>query len=93
VPPASGPAAPRGLQPLTDRLASQLCRNHPSLAAVGANGERLAATLVRRQLILPVLDGLDEIADDLHTAELRELSATTLPLVLTSRPWEYADAF
>jgi hypothetical protein len=80
------------VQPLEDWLAGQLCRDQPGLAAVGADGETLAAMLVSRQLILPVLDGFDEIADGLHAAALRELSATTLRLVLTSRCREYADA-
>lgn len=80
------------VQPLTDWMEGQLCRDQPGLAAVSANGERLAGALVRRGLILPVLDGFDEIADGLHTAALRELSATTMPLLLTSRSGEYADA-
>lgn len=73
-------------------LSSQLSRDQPGLATVGANGETLAATLVGKGLILPVLDGFDEIADGLHPAALQELAATTLPLVLTSRLDEYAAA-
>lgn len=80
------------VQPLTDWLTGQLCRDQPGLAAVGSDGETLAAALVRRRLILPVLDGFDEIADGLHAAALRELAATTMPLVLTSRSQEYRDA-
>ncbi|HEY3611475.1 MAG TPA: TIR domain-containing protein [Pseudonocardiaceae bacterium] len=80
------------IDPLKDWLSGRLSRDQPGLALVGANGETLAAALVRRGLILPVLDGFDEIAAGLRAAALRELSATTLPLVLTSRSQEYADA-
>jgi hypothetical protein len=80
------------IQPLKEWLSGQLCRDHPGLAAVDATGEQLAAALVGRGLILPVLDGFDELADGLHPAALRELSATTLPLVLTSRAEEYVKA-
>ena len=80
------------IQPLTDWLTGQLCRDQPGLAAVGSDGETLAAALVRRRLILPVLDGFDEIANGLHAAALQELAATTMPLVLTSRCHEYAHA-
>jgi hypothetical protein len=77
---------------LKDWLSGQLIRDQPGLATVGANGETLAAALVGKELILPVLDGFDEIADGLHLAALWELSATALPLVLTSRSDEYAAA-
>jgi GTPase SAR1 family protein len=77
---------------LKDWLSGQLIRDQPGLATVGANGETLAAALVGKGLILPVLDGFDEIADALHLAALWELSATTLALVLTSRTKEYAAA-
>jgi hypothetical protein len=77
---------------LKDWLSGQLIRDQPGLATVGANGETLATALVGKRLILPVLDGFDEIADGLHLAALWGLSATTLPLVLTSRSEEYAAA-
>lgn len=80
------------VQPLTEWLENQLCRDHPGLTAIGPGGERFAAALVKRGSILPVLDGFDEIADGLHSAALRQLSATPLRLVLTSRSDEYADA-
>ncbi|HEY3607401.1 MAG TPA: TIR domain-containing protein [Pseudonocardiaceae bacterium] len=80
------------IEPLKDWLSGQLSRDQPGLATVGTNGETLAAALVGKGLILPVLDGFDEIADGLHPAALEELSATTLPLMLTSRSTEYAAA-
>jgi len=80
------------VETLRDWLSSQLSRDQPGLATVGGDGATLAAALVEKGLILPVLDGFDEIADGLHSAALRELSATAMPLVLTSRSREYADA-
>jgi hypothetical protein len=77
---------------LKDWLSGQLIRDQPGLATVEANRETLAAALVGKGFILPVLDGFDEIADGLHSAALWELSATTLPLVLTSRSEEYVAA-
>lgn len=78
--------------PLEDWLVSRLVRDHPGLAEAGPDALALADELVRAWRILPVLDGFDEMADGLHRAALRELSATTMPLVLTSRTDEYAAA-
>ncbi len=73
-----------------DWLADQLVRDHPGLAATGPSGSTLATALVEAGRILPVLDGFDELAAGLHRAALDALNATTLPLVVTSRPGEYA---
>ncbi|MCB5907367.1 NACHT domain-containing protein [Streptomyces pinistramenti] len=79
--------------PLVDWLSSQLIRDQPGLATIGDDGRTLAAALVARGLILPVLDGFDEIAERLRPAALKELShLSLLPLVLTSRSDEYAAA-
>lgn len=78
---------------LADLLINRLIRDHPGLAAAaGPDRATLAAALVGARLVLPVLDGFDEIADGLHRAALQELSATTLPMLLTSRLDEYAAA-
>jgi transcriptional regulator with XRE-family HTH domain len=77
---------------LRDWLTEQLLRDHPDLAAPGPGGSTLAATLVESNLVLPVLDGFDEIAHNLRRAALEALNATALPLVLTSRVDEYAAA-
>ena len=77
---------------LRDWLARRLTRDHPGLAADGPGGVSMAAALVETGWILPVLDGFDEIADGLRRPALEALNATTLPLVLTSRPAEYAAA-
>jgi transcriptional regulator with XRE-family HTH domain len=78
--------------PLRDWLTDQLLRDHPGLSAPGPDGSTLAAALVETDRILPVLDGFDEIAAGLHRTALRAINATTLPVLLTSRPQEYADA-
>jgi transcriptional regulator with XRE-family HTH domain len=73
-----------------DWLAAALTRDHPGLAATGQDGSTLATALVEAGRILPVLDGFDELAEGLHRAAVDALNATTLPLLLTSRPGEYA---
>jgi transcriptional regulator with XRE-family HTH domain len=72
-----------------DWLADQLVRDHPGLAGSADGGSNLATLLVDAGRILPVLDGFDELAEGLHRAALDALNATTLPLLLTSRPGEY----
>ncbi|WP_116209806.1 XRE family transcriptional regulator [Streptomyces olivoreticuli] len=75
-----------------DWLTAQLTRDHPGLAAPAPGGPSLAAALVESGRVLPVLDGFDEIADGLNRPALEALNATALPLLLTSRPSEYAAA-
>ncbi|MFE3588066.1 helix-turn-helix domain-containing protein [Streptomyces niveus] len=77
---------------LRDLLVGRLLRDHPHLARRVPSGSTLAAALVDSDLILPVLDGFDEIAESLRAAALETLNATSLPLVLTSRRDEYARA-
>jgi hypothetical protein len=77
---------------LRDWLTEQLIRDHPGLAASGPGGASLARLLVDARRILPVLDGFDEIAVGLHGSALHALNATPTPLLLTSRPQEYAAA-
>ncbi len=71
--------------PLRDWLADQLAQDYPI-------GLKLATDLVEGERVLPVLDGFDEIADGLHDSALDRLNATTMPLVVTSRPDEYRSA-
>ncbi|MFE0252406.1 helix-turn-helix domain-containing protein [Streptomyces sp. NPDC059010] len=77
---------------LRDWLTEQLMRDHPGTAARSPGRASLAAALVDSGRVLPVLDGFDEIAERLRRPALEALNATTLPLVLTSRPREYAAA-
>ncbi|GAB3969139.1 NACHT domain-containing protein [Streptomyces sparsus] len=74
-----------------DLLVGRLLRDHPHLARRVAGGTTQAAALVDADLILPVLDGFDEIARGLRGAALEALNDTSLPLVLTSRRNEYAQ--
>ncbi|MFB7494553.1 NACHT domain-containing protein [Streptomyces sp. NPDC056161] len=78
---------------LRDWMCAQLVRDHPFLAAPAARGGNLARVLVDSGRILPVLDGFDEIPSGLHGMALKALNqATTMPLLLTSRPDEYTKA-
>ncbi|MFB7937971.1 helix-turn-helix domain-containing protein [Streptomyces sp. NPDC056049] len=80
------------LTTLRDWLIGRLLRDHPHLARRGPYGTTLAAALVDADLVLPVLDGFDEIAEGLRGAALEALNTTSSPLVLTSRRDEYAQA-
>lgn len=75
-----------------DLLVDHLLRDHPHLARTTSEGATLAAELVDSDLILPVLDGFDELAEALRGPALEALNATSHPVVLTSRRDEYARA-
>ncbi|OCC08055.1 helix-turn-helix domain-containing protein [Streptomyces sp. PTY087I2] len=77
---------------LRDWLVDLLLRDYPHLARRTPGGSTLAAALIDAGFILPVLDGFDEIAEGLRQEALEALNATSLPLVLTSRAAEYAEA-
>ncbi|MFE3638695.1 helix-turn-helix domain-containing protein [Streptomyces sp. NPDC059168] len=77
---------------LHDWLTERLLRDHPYLSRTGPSGSTLAAALVDAGLILPVLDGFDEIAQGLRTEALEALNASSLPLILTSRRDEFSEA-
>ncbi|MFJ1845344.1 NACHT domain-containing protein [Streptomyces sp. NPDC088146] len=78
---------------LRDWMCAHLVRDHPLLAAPAAHGGSLARDLLDTGKILPVLDGFDEIPSGLHGKALEALNkATTMPLLLTSRPGEYSRA-
>ncbi|MFF2702278.1 helix-turn-helix domain-containing protein [Streptomyces cyaneofuscatus] len=100
------PAAPYGRVPvifsvgswdpsataLRDWMTGRLLRDHPHLSRRSSGGATLAAALIDADLVLPVLDGFDEIAEGLRPEALDALNASSLPLVLTSRREEYAEA-
>ncbi|GAA2825141.1 NACHT domain-containing protein [Kitasatospora paracochleata] len=86
-----GPWDPKTVA-LRDWLIARLLRDHPHLARRGPGRGSLAAALVDADLILPVLDGFDEIAEGLRREALEALNASTMPLVLTSRREEFAEA-
>nr|WP_109781569.1 helix-turn-helix domain-containing protein [Streptomyces sp. CG 926] len=77
---------------LRDWLIARLLRDHPNLDARAPGGATLAAALVDAGWILPVLDGFDEMATGLLGVALRELNASSLPLLLTSRTEQFAEA-
>lgn len=77
---------------LGDWLADQLLRDHPHLARRTPGGSPLAAALVEAELILPVLDGFDEIAPGLREDALKALNETAYPLLVTSRREQFAAA-
>ncbi|WP_406529733.1 helix-turn-helix domain-containing protein [Streptomyces sp. I8-5] len=77
---------------LRDWLIDRLLRDHPHLTRRAPDGATLATALVDADLVLPVLDGFDEIAEGLRRTALEVLNATSLPLVLTSRRGEFAEA-
>jgi len=77
---------------LRDWLVDRLQRDHPELSASAPGGTDFATALVSTGRILPVLDGFDEIPQHARRAALRTLNGTSLPMLLTSRPEEYAEA-
>ncbi|MFB7913020.1 helix-turn-helix domain-containing protein [Streptomyces sp. NPDC056061] len=77
---------------LRDWLIDLLMRDHPHLSGRAPGGGTLAAALIDAGVVLPVLDGFDEIAEGLRRAALEALNTTSLPLVLTSRRAEFAEA-
>jgi hypothetical protein len=76
---------------LRDWLTAQLTRDHPGLSRASTDGRQLAGALVDAGRILPVLDGLDEMAAGLRPAAVAALNATSAPFLLTSRVEEYRD--
>ncbi|MYW08547.1 helix-turn-helix domain-containing protein [Streptomyces sp. SID2563] len=77
---------------LRNWLIDQLLHDHPGLTRRTSFGDTLAAALVDADLVLPVLDGFDEIAEGLRGVALDVLNAVSLPLVLTSRYDEFVEA-
>ncbi|MEU6130637.1 NTPase [Saccharopolyspora sp. NPDC047091] len=79
-----GPWDPREVD-LQHWLADRLAHDYPQ-----PGGRRTAADLVDSELVLPVLDGFDEIAEPRRRSALHALSRHDGPLLLTSREEEYA---
>ncbi|MFD7497714.1 helix-turn-helix domain-containing protein [Streptomyces sp. NPDC059832] len=77
---------------LRDWLIARLLRDYPHLARRVPSGKTLAADLLDDDLVLPVLDGFDELAEDLRAPALEALNLAQLPLVLTSRHAEFTTA-
>jgi hypothetical protein len=78
--------------PLRTWLAERLAHDYPGLKRWWGQ-PILATSLVKAGLVLPVLDGFDEIAEGLRPAAVAALNDVTgMPLVVTSRADEYAAA-
>ncbi|MFC5821943.1 NACHT domain-containing protein [Nonomuraea harbinensis] len=77
---------------LHDWLADRLIGDYAFLEGVDSTGTPLARVLLESGRILPVLDGFDEIQQHHHGAAISELSRFDGPLILTTRPDEYAAA-
>ncbi|HET8660729.1 MAG TPA: NACHT domain-containing protein [Micromonosporaceae bacterium] len=76
-------------------LAGRLAQAYPALGSRGRYHPDTAVRLVDRGVVLPVLDGLDEIPEPVQAAALTALTAAVgrdRPLVLTSRAEQYQDA-
>jgi hypothetical protein len=86
-----------GRQGLWDWLEGRLCLDHPALRtpAPGGGGVRWARVLWEKGLLLPVLDGLDEVAGPARGRALAGVNAALRPgvgLVLTARTGPYRAA-
>ncbi|WP_045743939.1 NACHT domain-containing protein [Actinoplanes rectilineatus] len=79
-------------QSLPEWIAGRLVRDHPGLAGAAGDGRSTARMLIDDGHLLPILDGLDEMPAGLHAWALRGIGEAGLPVVLTSRPHEYAEA-
>ena len=85
-------------QKLRDWLAARLVIDYPALAAAAPTGREepsRVAALLASGLILPILDGLDEIAKEVRGEAIRSINDALLPdepLVLTCRREDYRDA-
>ena len=83
-------------QMLQEWLAAQLVTDYPVLAALPADvkGNALAAALLAADLILPILDGLDEIPDRARGPAITQINDALRPgqhLVVTCRSQQYQD--
>jgi hypothetical protein len=85
-------------QALRDWLATRLITDHPALAGPASAGTARpdrAAALIGAGLILPVLDGLDEIPDSVRGAAVSRINDALRPggqVLVTCRTRQYQDA-
>lgn len=81
-------------QKLDSWLAAQLVIAHPMLAAAAGTGSR-AEALLAAGLIIPILDGLDEIPDVLQGTAVTQINDALMPgqhAVVTCRTEQYVNA-
>jgi NACHT domain len=85
-------------QELRDWLAAELLIDHPGLASPPAEGRTeptQAAALLASGLVLPVLDGLDEIPEEVRGPAISRINDVLRPgehVVVTCRTEQYQDA-
>ncbi|MFC0850022.1 NACHT domain-containing protein [Streptomyces noboritoensis] len=75
-------------------LSARLAEGYPALGSIQRSGAPLAAELLEAGRVLPVLDGLDELAPPLRTEAVRRLNSALdegSPLLLTCRSEIYAQ--
>ncbi|MET9119753.1 NACHT domain-containing protein [Streptomyces sp. NPDC004528] len=80
---------------LRDWLADRLAADYRSLAAPSDGRHSLGRALVDTGLVLPVLDGFDELPRAAYADAVRRINSELddeLPLLLTSRPAAWASA-
>jgi hypothetical protein len=87
-----------GAQDLRELLDAQLVSDHPTLAGPpppATQGKTQAAALLAAGLILPILDGLDEVPDAARSQAISQINEALRPgeqLVVTCRTQQYQDA-
>jgi hypothetical protein len=84
-------------QDLRGWLGAQLLTDHSALASAPPSGRTestLAAALLESRLILPILDGLDEIPEEIRAPAISNINDALRPdeqLVVTCRTQQYRD--
>ena len=76
-------------------IGDQLARTYPQLGSEVARGagDRMADDWLKHR-VLPIIDGLDELPNSLRVKAIADINdRAELPVVVTSRPQEYMDAF
>lgn len=82
-------------QDLHGWLGKQLTADHRFLASEAPGGGSLMEALLAARLILPILDGLDEIPDAIRGPAIGRINDALRPgerLVVTCRSWQYLDS-
>ncbi len=78
---------------LRDWLIIELMQTYKQLRALCPGGATLAEELVDRELIIPILDGFDELGNDRYPQAIERLNqASRTPFILTSREDEFNSA-
>lgn len=90
-----GSARRSGIDPVLEWVAYRIEQDYPFLLDAERYGKDAPLRLATTRQILPILDGLDEIAPTLRTEAIRRLDhvcGLDQPIVITSRTQEYERA-